>query len=66
MADIKHEHYFKHELETLKEFQADGLVVVSGTKVTIKEPEHTNLVCRVFDKYYAGDHFEPDLGERNE
>jgi len=52
VADIKHEDYFKDELETLKEFQADGLVVVSGTRVAIVEPEYANLVCRVFDHFY--------------
>ena len=65
VADIKHEHYFKHELETLKEFQSDGLVVISGTRVVIVEPEYANLVCRVFDKFYKGESLTPDLGERD-
>jgi oxygen-independent coproporphyrinogen-3 oxidase len=55
---------FWEELELLREFQRDKIVTLSGTKVTIVQPEYANLVCRVFDKFYNGKHFAPDLGER--
>lgn len=64
VADIKNEHYFKCELETLEELRADGLVIISGTRIVIVEPEYANLVCRVFDKFYTGKQLAPDLGER--
>ena len=63
-ADVKDKDYFKDEFETLKAFEADGLVMVSGTSIAILEKEYSNLVCRVFDKFYDGEHFAPDLGER--
>lgn len=57
-------HYFTKELKMLEEFEADGLVKVDDTKIKVLEPEYTNLVCRVFDKFYEGEGKAPDLGER--
>ena len=55
---------FFDELKILKEFEQDNIVTLSGTRITIIQPEYANLVCRVFDKFYEGNHFTPDLGER--
>ena len=55
---------FHDELKVLKEFEQDGIITLSGTTITIIQPEYANLVCRVFDKFYEGNHFAPDLGER--
>jgi len=65
VSDVGDETYFKTELEELKEFAKDGLVTLNGTKVDIINPEYTNLVCRVFDKFYEGESMSHDLGERN-
>ena len=62
-ADIDKD-YFKDEFEALKTFESDGLVMISGTSIAIREKEYSNLVCRVFDKFYDGSPFAPDLGER--
>ena len=63
-VDVHNKDYFKDEFEALKAFELDNLVMVSGNSITILEKEYSNLVCRVFDKFYKGDHFAPDLGER--
>ncbi|MHA1598774.1 MAG: oxygen-independent coproporphyrinogen III oxidase [Alphaproteobacteria bacterium] len=59
-ADIEARHgisfadTFAHELESLKELEADGVVDVTDAAIVITEKgmQFTNIVCRVFDRYY--------------
>jgi len=63
-VDVLDKEYFKDEFKILKEFELDGIVSITGTQIIVVEREYTNLVCRVFDKYYKGVYYAPDLGER--
>lgn len=61
---IRFKEYFKKELVTLQEFVKDGIVEVSDTSIALTEIGHqfANLVCRDFDKFYAGNIQAADLG----
>ncbi len=63
VADVKSWECFAKALPLAQEFEKDGLIVISGTKIAIREPEYANLVCRIFDEYYDGERMAPDLGE---
>ena len=71
MDDIEKHHkidfksYFESELLSLEKFAEDGVVEVIDRAIVITEIGHqfTNIVCRIFDKYYEGELLAKDLGE---
>lgn len=65
---IEFRNYFAKELEHLQEFVRDGIVEIGPDKIVITELGHqfANIVCRVFDRYYEGEKFNSDMGERTD
>jgi oxygen-independent coproporphyrinogen III oxidase len=65
MHDIDFKLYFEQELRKLKQFVDDGLVEITDNAIMVTETgyQFTNIVCRVFDKYYDGELMAKDLGE---
>ncbi|MDA8560524.1 oxygen-independent coproporphyrinogen III oxidase [Nitrospinae bacterium] len=57
--------YFEPELRKLKQFIEDGLVETTDEAIVVTETgyQFTNIVCRIFDKYYDGELMAKDLGE---
>jgi oxygen-independent coproporphyrinogen III oxidase len=64
--DIDFNIYFESELPDFEKFVDDELVEVTDDTILITEVGHqfTNIICRVFDKYYKGEILAKDLGER--
>jgi oxygen-independent coproporphyrinogen III oxidase len=63
--DIEFNIYFESELPDLEKFVDDELVEVTDDTILITQIGHqfTNIICRVFDKYYNGEILAKDLGE---
>lgn len=61
---IEFHQYFSEELDKIKTFENDGLLIVEGDKLTLSESgkQFTNIICRAFDKYYSEDILKKDTG----
>lgn len=58
--------YFSKEIADLRVLENDEILVLEGDMIRISEfgYQFANIVCRVFDSYYAGELFKQDLGQR--
>ena len=65
LYDIEFKEYFELELIKLEQFAEDGLIEMIDNAIVVTETgyQFTNIICRVFDKYYNGDLMAKDLGE---
>jgi len=60
------EEYFSNEIEKIKALEKDEILSFESGLIRLSEigKRFTNIVCRVFDKYYSGMLLKEDLGHR--
>lgn len=63
---INFQSYFSDEMTKIKTFEEDEILVIEKNQIRLTETgrQFTNIVCRVFDKYYSDDLRKKDLGIR--
>jgi len=65
---INFQSYFSDEMLKIKTFEEDEILVIEKNQIRLTESgrQFTNIVCRVFDKYYSDDLRKKDLGIRED